>query len=282
MTQLDPEKVEDFFETARLRERIRLSKESGHPWPWTNDPIFQEWRFCNVRREDDKTTVWFRENIRDPLKNNSCKVVEATVIFRWFNRIEVGEKIKDLLLGTWNSDEAHKRLQGVKPVVTGAYMRSSPMGYGKLEGVLQCVDAALLYIPAILERRFKSPSAPKTLEEAWKDFKGLSFMGPFGAYEVVSDLRWTSVLSGATDIMTWAHPGPGCCRGLRRVVGDEFPKEEALDLMRDLLEYSRNSHYWPEECVPWEMREVEHWLCEYDKICRARFGSRLKRRYQVE
>jgi len=29
----------------------------------------------------------------------------------------------------------------------------------------------------------------------------------------------------------------------------------------------------------WEMREVEHWLCEYDKYRRAASGKRMKRKF---
>ena len=48
-------------------------------------------------------------------------VVEATVIFRWFNLIGTGERVKDLLLTGWDSAEARRRLTGVTPLVTGAY-----------------------------------------------------------------------------------------------------------------------------------------------------------------
>ena len=38
------------------REAIRLKKEAGEPKPWTSDPILQQYRFCNVRRMDDKVS----------------------------------------------------------------------------------------------------------------------------------------------------------------------------------------------------------------------------------
>jgi hypothetical protein len=38
---------------------------------------------------------------------------------------------------------------------------------------------------------------------------------------------------------------------------------------------------WPTDWPRWEMREVEHWLCEYDKWCRVmKDKKRMKRRYQ--
>ena len=50
--------------------------------------------------------------------------------------------------------------------------------------------------------------------------------------------------------------------------------------MRDLLKMSRDPQYWPEDWTPWEMREVEHWLCEYAKYQQAVQGVTLKRRFR--
>jgi len=66
----------EYFRLAREREAIRRRRAAGEPWPWSADAIFREWRFCNVHREHDKTTVWFREHVRS--KIDGWRVVEAT------------------------------------------------------------------------------------------------------------------------------------------------------------------------------------------------------------
>jgi 5-hmdU DNA kinase, helical domain len=48
------------------REAIRVKKEAGAARPWSDDPILNEWSFCNVRREDDRTTKWVAANWREP------------------------------------------------------------------------------------------------------------------------------------------------------------------------------------------------------------------------
>jgi sRNA-binding regulator protein Hfq len=100
-------------------------------------------------------------------------------------------------------------------------------------------------------------------------------MGPFMAYEVVTDLRHTYLLENANDIMTWANAGPGAMRGLNRLTGRS-------------LDYCRKSHPWCEEMqdlfeqvkkilapsiifrngANYEMREIEGGLCEFDKYSR--------------
>ena len=124
--------ADKFFTTARDRFHIRLRREANEPPPWTEDLIFREWKFCNVHREHDKTTIWFRENIRDPLKDDAPNVTQATTIFRWFNRIETGEIIKDLLLNGWDTEECRRRLKDVHPILTGAYKIGSPKVLNKL------------------------------------------------------------------------------------------------------------------------------------------------------
>jgi hypothetical protein len=278
--------IEHFFWTARQRYNIKLQREAGVPPPWTGDPQFKQWRFCNVHREDDKTTRWFRDHVRD--KTTNLKNLESTVIFRWFNKIETGEIIEDLLTGEWNTNEARRRLKDVKPVVTGAYIIKGMDGFNKLDGVLYVIDEALQELPHIYETWVDlahGSGIKPTLQRAWSDLRELHYLGNFMAYEVVSDIRW-SILEDAPDIMDWANAGPGAARGLRWIYQEEFNKNSAADqkrmnvLMQELLERSYDFSYWPSEWKHWEMREVEHWLCEYDKYMRAARGDSMKRRFR--
>jgi hypothetical protein len=37
--------VKSFFDYCKERESIRIKRESGAPFPWSKDPIFQKGRF---------------------------------------------------------------------------------------------------------------------------------------------------------------------------------------------------------------------------------------------
>lgn len=307
MKQLD-----QFFAMQRerykmlLRRRSRAEQYRPRPCPWgnapradgtchcneclleregllTRDPVLSKWRFCNVFREDDVTTAWFRKNIREPMKDDP-RVLLATIAFRWFNRIETGEKIKDVLLGNWDTQQVRRRLYLAQPVVTGAYMIKTPSGMDKLDGVCWCIDQAAKVIA-------KYPADywyEKSLQQFWNALREMPLMGGFMAYEVVSDLRHTFLLREASDINTWANAGPGCTRGLGRVVhGDpnhwtatsEKDQKAMNSAMIELYCRSLQSEYWPSGWPKWEMREVEHSLCEWDKYCRGLAGDKLKRKY---
>ena len=52
------------------REAIRLARENGYEKPWTIDPIMEKYRFCNIRRRDDRVTQWLMTHIYDQRCNH--------------------------------------------------------------------------------------------------------------------------------------------------------------------------------------------------------------------
>lgn len=271
--------IAGFFSYARERERVRLRREDGRPAPWTLDPILQEYRFCNVFREDDRTTRWFDLNVRRRLRL-SDRVLLATVIFRWFNRISTGQVLlRAGLLDDWDTAVAKRVLREVRPLVTGSYIIKTPNGMDKLEGLCWCIDQVREQ-EAELVKMIRGAS---TLELAHAILKRMPYLGSFMAYEVVTDLRRTSLLWDATDVLSWAPAGPGAARGLGRIFENNpdhwrytSPVDQLrmLERMRSLLRLAwSNEQLWPRGWPPWEMREVEHTLCEFDKYERARLGE---------
>jgi hypothetical protein len=335
----------EFFAFARERHATYLRRAAGLPAPWSKDPILQRYKFTNVFRELDRTTLWFAKYVREPLRDTP-EVLLATVVFRWFNLIRSGETLfcqlgmegvgaitdlsqpasllssnnvmalngmggtafdRFLCSGDRKYIEEPLREQGA-PWITGAYMILSPSGMDKLAGLAKlCEDFYKQGHPfpnaPVLITNWKDVSrymlanrGKVTLEEAWNWLIEFWGMGPFIAYEVITDLRHTALLDKAPDIMTWANPGPGALRGANRVLGngDDLIERngklkpasyaDTYDVMRDLLDLSRDSTYWPQpggavdvgapgQWPAWEMREVEHTLCEFDKYERTRRGQ---------
>lgn len=283
--------VDRFFALARERYNVFLRRRAGQPGPWTDDPILREFRFCNIFREDDRVTRWMRENLTAPLGDDLARQYMAAVVFRWFNKIETGQLLRPLLLGDWDTEEARRLLkervaQG-ETILGAAYMIKSPLRVNKVDGLLKCIDA-------VRERHMDRVAGivwHKTLQRAHEEMLPFPFLGPFMAYEMVTDLRHTPLLADAKDIMTWASAGPGAARGLDRVLGDPLgtrshgsPKcrDQMNEEMRHLLLMAQAPELglWPAEWPRWEMREVEHTLCEFDKYERARLGEgRPKQRF---
>ncbi|MCK5131747.1 MAG: hypothetical protein KAR40_06290 [Candidatus Sabulitectum sp.] len=282
--KLNRKHITEYFKTARERYQIHMNKDALYKdAPYTKDPIFQEWRFCNVHREHDKVSNWIEMNVRQ-LDVDYHRMVFNLSLCRLINRIETLEIIKEAgLFEKWDTRKARRKLTGLKPLVGAAYVIKTPTGKNKLEGVLYIVKK----IKARL--RVTNQSCPTTLQQQWEILMKCQFIGSFMAYEITSDMRHTIFLDDARDINTWAVPGPGACAGLSWLVDGTLTsvpyrastREVSIAAMQQLLECSKNEKYWPQEWPAWEMREAEHWLCEYAKYAKVKhLGMRMKRRYK--
>src|SRR5258706_195533 len=85
--------VDRFVAFIAEREAIRMRRfVMQNPWPWTDDPILQEFRFTNVHREDDAVSQHYQKTVRNRYID-SCLVIPGTVIYRWFNRMSTCDDI---------------------------------------------------------------------------------------------------------------------------------------------------------------------------------------------
>lgn len=289
--------AKEFFAFARERERIRLAREGGAPPPWTDDPVLQQYRFCNVFREDDAVTRAFRENLREPLRSDH-RVFMACVAFRFFNTIEAAKRLDFLLGPGWSAAACRKAMRGVKPVTNAAYIVSTPKGKSKLEGVIEVIsNVNRRKMPLIMECEhglLEPDLVPLSMEYVHQWLCQFPFVGKFMAYEIVTDLSHTWMLEKAPDRATWASFGPGAARGLERLLyGCCSPElkpdlrihyttragqEQMMKWGHELLQASGHQECWPVHWPRWTMREVEHTLCEYDKWKRGQ-TRRLKRKF---
>ena len=268
----------DFVNWINKRHHIYLKKEEGLEWPWTEDEIFQKYKFTNVFRELDRTTVWMRENLTNPNTHKPhALMIYNCAVFRMFGTMEMCEAI-----GGWQENHnpehlkriARDRLDNKKKVFTGAYIITNQ---GKKEPKENIVVDEFLF--AIWDyRQLLSDIASKgNIQRMHQNLGKLRGWGGGGfmAYELVSDLRYTPVLENATDINTWANAGPGAKRGLNRVFGRPLKFSSRLhNWNREMMFLLKIVNEEKESFVPTlEMREIEHSLCEFDKYQRVKNGE---------
>lgn len=289
--------MEGFFAFLRERYHVLLRRRAGEPGPWTDDPVMQAWRFCNVRREDDKVTVWFRENIRDPLKDDP-KVFFATIAFRWFNTIVTGRLLKRYLLeGLWDRRSIQQDLELAiregDSIFTGAFMVNSAPGMPKHIDVLDNLGRVLDDLEGgfSLNLAFAHVDAVKPWTKREMMAKVLEYprLGNFAAYQVVVDLQYTYLLRHAPDLQTFTVAGPGCAKGISLMVydqpegfysyGSKGDQEKMLKVMRDCREASLDPKLWPSEWPAFVLSDIENGFCEYAKWRTGHTGLRLKRKF---
>jgi hypothetical protein len=278
---LDEDRLELFFYWINERHRIWQKKELGQPWPWTDDTILQEYKFTNWNREFDAGTVWLRENWLKPYADHP-ELFFNIVLYRHFNWIGTAEVIG--FTEDWNPGKVEAKLRGMRDrkerVYTNAHMLGmTPSGADRITYSMNGVLTPLWDNIEDYE-----PQPGDTLQSMFKRMKKAKGFGEFLSYEVVTDLRHTRYLNNASDIMTWANPGPGAQRGINRLYGITpgpsangvkklFPLEEYVDEMRWLLSIAPEYLIDDVLDVGLEMRDIEHSLCEFDKYMRVKLGE---------
>lgn len=262
------------------RERIRIYREdNGLPPPWTADPIFRNFRFTNIRREDDRVS-------RELLAAMQLDAPPGTLLFnsfvyRTFNSAIGFEKFGGFT-HLWTHGDALARLDeahaaGVS-LFGNAYLMCNSLAEGapKHRFYLKTFDLLWEQRTRFVQELRNNPS----IEYAVKLFKTLPGYAEFLAYEMALDMEMIGLLKDPVDKFTWANPGPGARRGLQCLRGEARPPKgtNLLEEMRDLHELSI-AFLEPHVPEPFDMRCIENGLCETSKYFSVLTKGRAKRRF---
>jgi hypothetical protein len=249
------------------RESIRKKKEAGLPKPWSDDPVFQETYFCNVRREDDRVTRWLRANWLVDDKNYEFAMVMARLI----NRPESLKKIGYPDTIFWDCgglENVHYAARTLKPFWGNAYVVTTHgQRMDKLEYLLNVLQAASKVLPMV--------GLPPTCQAYHSAFKTLEGFGDFMAAQVVADLKNTCFhpLAKATDWWGFVAPGPGSIRGMQWYFSGPVRNfKDGIDRIRHDIAGKLEINICNQD--------LQNCLCEFDKYMRVKFGTgRSKRKY---
>lgn len=282
--------IDGFFAFMNLRELIRIRKERGEPRPWTKNKILHEGKFTNIYRMRDRVSVYVQRKILDEFKpwdrDRATQLVFEVIAFRLFNWPPTWERIEHLIRGEWNEDAAKRILKKAQArgekIFTGAWVvTNNGQDRPKIDVICEAVTEAYRVTPELLV----GIRQDRTLRNATRLIEALvPCAGPFVAYEMACDLRWTPLLHKAPDIHDWANPGPGAKKGIHWILaGDDQwsgARPNYLSEMRELLAESKHSGRLREYMQPLEMRDIEHSLCEWQKYLRVKYkGGKLKAKY---
>lgn len=248
------------------RDRIRVLREDNAPKPWTKDAIFQNFRFCNVRREDDFVTRWFKDNWRREDYWEEPNFIPAIILGRTINwpqtldRLGFPHEFRPVQM----IDVMDQIQQRGGKVYTGAYMiTAGPPGVRKN-----------VWVIGNAESYFRNPPRldPKSIQKSWETIMEAKYpcVGPFIAGQIIADLKHTRHLADADDWYTWAAIGPGSMRGLNRLydrrLNVPLSQDDALKEMREVKKQL-------DLPFPICLQDIQNCLCEFDKYERVRLGQ---------
>lgn len=278
--------AEAFFAFMMAREKLRLTKATGAPWPWSTDPILNAYKFTNVKRENDRTTAWMRTNWTRPNEHRPPgEILFNCALFRYFGTVEFAAAVG--WQQSWAPDDvaaaAASHAQQGRKVFTGAYIIPT-LGFRGPKAHAVC---HLILTPLWVRKDdlAEVARATQSWEEVARQMRLLPGFGGTGFMlkEALQDAMHTPVLRNAHDRNTWCPAGPGARRGLNRLAGRPLPtaisEAAALVEMRELLSLARG--VLPVWMPVLELHDIQFQLCEYDKYERVRLNQgRPRSRYR--
>jgi hypothetical protein len=265
---------------VKERESIRKKKEAGLPLPWTDDVIFQQFRFCNAYREYDKVTRWISQNWREPNKGDP-DLWFALAVARHLN---LPETLR--LLGypvPWSEKKfltllRKRKSQGLTSY-NAAYMIRASKDSDKA-GYL----AEKVFKPLWKNRKALRPVVGDTLENFHQRLFSQFGLGSFMAAQIVADMKYVEPLKSASDWWEFAASGPGSRRGLNRLLGRDVKAHwREKDWREELAKFRvQIKPEFEEHGLAWcTASDAQNQMCETDKYLRVKLGEgRPKQRYR--
>ena len=257
------------------REQIRLQREQGYPAPWTDDPILAKYKFCNVKRKDDRVSRWLLDFYypKEPTTDDVWFQAAIARLINWPPSLNC--LLASGVVPARAEDFDPKEFAYVLDLLmaSGKVYGSAYMLYpGRETGVKKSQFTAERILLPLAESAEKVRYAVESnLVERVVQAVSSSFgMSTFMAGQVAADLTYLpGQLDQAMDRYKYAPIGPGSQRGLNWILGHPLThawKQDAFNWeLMVLLDALYEKYGWDDLTL----HDVQNCCCEFDKYCRV-------------
>jgi hypothetical protein len=286
------EVLDAYWRLAAERQRIFFGRLAGKPSPWTEDPILEEYKFCNAYRASDRVSQYLiREVIYARGDYTAADDVLRIVLFRLFSKPGTWdllvEALGDVTVETFRSDAFGRVLDEAfangRKLYTGAFILCANRAFGherKHRNHLALLEMMLR--PGGLPQ---SLAAATSLRESYELLTGYPLIGPFMAYQLAIDLNYSELCSFSEN--EYAVAGPGAKRGIAKCFVDTagWDDNRVIRWMADRQddEFERlgidfESLYGR----PLQAIDIQNLFCELDKYSRVAFPELKSNRTRIK
>lgn len=271
-------KWEAFLYFVWEREAIRIARENGFEKPWTIDPILTKYKFCNVRRRDDRVTKWLMSNVYDKMLPDDDMWFAAAIcrLINWpptLHELNVWNLIPSLA-EEFNTDKfvsvIEEQIDQGKKAYSGAYMTYP----GRETGSTKSKFIATKILEPLIEL---APDIRETVKSGYLEdvvnIMASSFgLNTFLAGQVAADLSYYG-MSEAYDLYTFAPLGPGSQEGLNYLLDKKKGTQWKQAEFNRVLIVANNRI--KSECgiMDLTLHDVQNCFCEFGKYIRTVAGG---------
>lgn len=274
------------------RQNIFWKKLNNEEKPWTNDPILQEYKFCNAYRVNDRVSQYLLKNvIYNGQEYSKEDMIFRIILFKLFNKESTWEllekKLGNITLKNFDFKKCSKVLSDAMDnnirIYNDAYIScaNKAFGYNKKHNN----HLALLNKMFLVDKIADKIIACKKMKEVFNILKSYPLIGDFMAYQLSTDINYSNVTNFSE--MEFTVVGPGSLRGIKKCFVDKgnYSNEDIIRYMckHQEEEFKRlNLDFKKLGNRPLQLIDCQNIFCELDKYCRQAIPDLKSNRTKIK
>lgn len=271
-----------YWRFAAERQSIFYRRLTGATGALTDDPVLRSFKFTNAYRASDRVSQYLIKNViyRDDLPSDETNLFFRILLFKLFNKIETWTTLESETGPiTWESFNfrhfdnilSHRMSLGHR-VYSAAYIM--PSG-GSFFGEHAKHQNHLRMLQHVVRERFPSRLTRTTcMADAFALLRTIPFVGPFLAYQYVTDLNYSELTNFGENEFVVA--GPGALDGIHKCF-ERAADVDPADIIRYM--YENQEQHFAEQSIafrslwgrPLQLIDCQNVFCEISKYARAAF-----------
>jgi hypothetical protein len=288
-----------YWKFAAERQRIFFRRLEGVSGALTTDPVLKLFKFTNAYRASDRVSQYLLRDViyRPDLPSDARNIFFRTILFKLFNKIETWQHL-EAAIGkiTWEEFDFARydklltsRMAAGQTIYSAAYIM--PSGGSVFGHKVKHRNHLRMIEHLFAERYPEKLSDCKTMTNAFALLRTVPFMGPFLAYQYVTDFNYSELTSFGEDEFVMA--GPGALDGISKCfLGADTVKSS--DVIRFMFDHQEEHFEKLDIDFPslWGRRlqliDCQNLFCEISKYARVPFPdytgvagrTRIKQKYE--
>lgn len=266
-----------YWKFAVERQNIFFRRMTANTFPWTQDPVLNQYKFTNAYRASDRASQYLIKNVIYKGDSSPKEVFFRMMLFKMFNKIETWELLKNKFGTITYEDYSFRAYSNVLmkarnekiTIFSAAYiMPSGCSSFGfqqKHKNILR-----------LIEKMMKDNVPDKmteisSMQKAFDLLKSYPMLGDFLAYQLVTDVNYSELTNFSE--MDFVIPGPGAKDGIRKCFKDfgGLNEVEIIRMMADRQEAEFEDSGLAFKSLwgrPLQLIDCQNLFCEVDKYAR--------------